>query len=355
VLSFFRTNGNRVLTTLRKPTYPVLPALRDYLARYGRELRLPVSYTELTYFRESIPLCDKDGRDTLWQTVMYHSFEMQRIFQGLKEIYAILKCGGDRSVMEHLYVDRVDFCSFGNSQPFRIRIVNAYNDNQDYYYVKNADASRIYGLELEHLLTPNRMHFLVCGGTLVEEHVAGIPGDVFSKEWLNNPQLKMIRLAKELVKFNERCFVRLLGDMRSCNFVVDVTPDFEESQIRIRPMDFDQQSYQGRKNFYRPQFFKENRDLVLYCVHQLNVATALQYQREEQSLILRRVALSGDRLCALLDVMTGDQISIPEKVEQLRAELAEHYKDEKFARCETMGALVSRSLDTLGERLKRGG
>ncbi|MEY3492472.1 MAG: hypothetical protein RL309_1600, partial [Verrucomicrobiota bacterium] len=27
--------------------------------------------------------------------------------------------------------DRVDFCSFGNSQPFRVRIVNAYNENHD--------------------------------------------------------------------------------------------------------------------------------------------------------------------------------------------------------------------------------
>src|SRR5450432_1566486 len=231
-----------MLTTRRKTVYPIAPELREYITRYGREVRLPITYTELTYFHECISLYDKDGRDTLWQTVMYHSFEMQRIYQGLKEIYAILKSGGDRSVMEHLYVDRIDFCSFGNSQPFRVRIVNAYNDNQDYYYVKNADASRIYGLELEHLLTPNRMHFLLCGNTLVEENVAGIPGDVFSKEWLHNPQLKMIRLAKELVKFNERCFVRLLGDMRACNFVVDVTPDFEEAQISIRPMDFDQQS-----------------------------------------------------------------------------------------------------------------
>ncbi len=329
------------------------PELREYMAKYGREIRLPISYTELTYFHECASLYDKDGRDTLWQTVMYHSFEMQRIYQGLKEIYAILKCGGDRSVMEHLYVDRVDFCSFGNSQPFRVRIVNAYNDNQDYYYVKNADASRIYGLEIEHLLSPNRMHFLVCGNTLIEEHVAGIPGDIFIKDWLHNPQLKMIRLAKELVKFNERSLVRLLGDMRACNFVVDVTPDFEEAQIRIRSMDFDQQSYQGRKNFYLPQFFKENRDLVMYCVEELNVATALQYQREEQSLILRRMDLSVERLPALLDAMVKDQISYPEKVAQLRGELADHYKDYQFEHCETMGALVVHSLDMLSERLKQ--
>ncbi|MEA3189303.1 MAG: hypothetical protein QOD99_3133 [Chthoniobacter sp.] len=344
-----------MLTTRRKPIYPIGAELREYLARYGREVKLPITYAELRHFRESMPLVDKDEKDTLWHTVLYYSFEMQRIHDGLKEIYALLKCGGERSVMEHLYVDRIDFCSFGNSEPFRIRIVNSLNDNQDYYYVKKADASRIYGLELEHLLSPNRMHFLTCEETLIEEHVAGIPGDVFIKDWLHNPQVKIVRLAKELVKFNERCFVRLLGDMRSCNFAMDMTPDVEEVQIRIRPTDFDQQSYNERKNFYLPQFFKENRELVAYCLRHLNATTARQYQREEQSLILRRMHLGAGRLRTLLDVMAVEQLSFPEKVAHLRADLAIHYKDERLNRCETMGALVRHNLETLNERRHKAG
>jgi len=340
-----------MLSTKRKPVYPIRPALREYLARYGREMPLPVNYDELRHFRESAPLYDKNEKETLWQSVIYHSFEMERIHEGLKAIYAILKSGGDRSVMQHLYVDRIDFCGFGNSEPFRVRIVNSINDNQDYYYVKRADASRVYGLELEHLLSPNRMHFLTSGNTLVEEHVAGIPGDVFVKDWLHNPQVKIIRLAKELVKFNERCFIRLLGDMRACNYVMDMTPDVEEVQIRIRPMDFDQQSYQGRKNFYLPQFFKDNNELVHYCLNHVNPTTALQYRREEQSLILRRMNIIPDRLRALLNAMLEDQISFPEKVTQLREELAEHYKDKAILQCQTMGALVRHNLASLSERL----
>jgi len=342
-----------LITTLRKPIYPISAGLREYLARYKREISLPINYTDLRHFRESTPLTDKAGKDTLWQSVLYYSFEMERIHEGLKEIYSLLKAGGDRTAMTHLYVDRIDFCSFGNSEPFRVRIVNSYNDNQDYFYVKNADASRVYGLELEHLLTPNRMHFLTCGNTLIEEHVAGIPGDIFIKDWLYNPHLKIIRLAKELVKFNERCFVRLLGDMRSCNFVMDVTPDVEEVQIRIRAMDFDQQSYQGRKNFYLPQFFKENKDLVLYSIKHLNPASASQYQREEQASILRRSNISGERLKMLLNSMVAEQLSFPEKVKQLREELAEHHHDPGFLACETMGAVVRHSLLTLSERLKQ--
>lgn len=337
-------------TIYKKPTYPVQPGLREYLARCNREIPLPLTYSDLFYFTVSGPLLDKNGKDTLWQTVGYHSFEMPRIYEALKEIYALLKSGGDRSALDHLYVDRVDYCSFGNTQPFRIRIVNSYNDNQDYFYIKRADSSRIYGLELEHLLSPYRMHYLTCGNTLVEEHVAGIPGDLFVKDWLHNPQVKIIRLAKELVRFNERCFVRLLGDMRACNFVMDMTPDVEEVQIRIRAMDFDQQSHNERKKFYLPQFFKDTRPLVLYCTSHLNLQTAMQYQREEQALIVRRMHISHDRLRLLLDNMVTEDLAPERNVQHLRAELADHYKDPRFESCSTMGELVRASLESLIDR-----
>ena len=78
----------------------------------------------------------------------------------LRTTYAALRSGGDLSTVEHLYVDRVDLCLYGNTLPFRVRIVNRLNENFDYFYVKRADASRVYGLELEHVLSPNAVHFL---------------------------------------------------------------------------------------------------------------------------------------------------------------------------------------------------
>ncbi len=331
----------------KKPSYPIGEDLRGYLKKYRRERQLPVTYEQLRHFHEGIPLMDAAGRNTLWETVVYPAADMPVLNEGLKRIYALLRVDGDDSVMEHLFVDRVDFCAFGNSTPFRIRIVNAYNDNQDYFYVKKADASRIYGLELEHLLSPNRLNFITHGNTLVEEHIAGIPGDIFIDRWLRRNELKPIRIAKELVKFNERCFVRLLGDMRSYNFVFVITPDFEDSQIRIRAMDFDQQSHHGRKSFYLPQYFKDNTPLTLFCAQHLNVKTAHQYQREEQSLILHRAELSTVRLTLLLDAMERDPIAPMENVIGLREGLATHYNSGRHLRCESMGALVRENLETL--------
>jgi hypothetical protein len=333
--------------TQKKPCFPVLAGLRGYLARYKRERELPVSYERLRDFQEAIPLTDASGKPTLWDSVIYRADEMTALYEDLKRIYALLKVDGDLAVVEHVYVDRVDFCSFGNSTPFRIRVVNAYNDNQDYFYLKKADASRVYGLELEHLLSPNRLNFLTSGKTLVEEHIAGIPGDTFISRWLHDPQLSPVRVAKEMVKFNERCFVRLLGDMRSYNYVVVITPDFEGAQVRIRAMDFDQQSYNGRKNFYLPQFFKENAAIVSYCTKHLNPKTALQYQREEQTLMLQRAELANLRLNALLAEMVADPIAPREKVHELRASLALHYQRPEYLRCESMGALVRENLESI--------
>ena len=339
--------------TQRKPSFPIGTDLRAYLRRYKRERELPVTYERLRAFQEVIPLTNEAGKPTLWDTVIYDSNEMPTLNQALKEVYAWLKVAGDLSVVSHLYVDRVDFCTFGNSTPFRIRIVNAYNDNQDYFYVKKADASRVYGLELEHLLSPNRLNFLTHGTTLVEEHVAGIPGDIFIEKWLGRPDPKPIRVAKELVKFNERCFIRLLGDMRSYNFVFVITPDFEESQLRIRAMDFDQQSYDGRKNFYLPQFFKENSPLVHFCTKHLHVETAHQYQREEQTLILQRATLASERLGLLLHDMAGDSLAPSEKIHLLREGLAEHYKRQDYLRCESMGALIRQNLESIRRDIGR--
>jgi hypothetical protein len=342
-----------IAPTRKKPNFPVSGGLRGYLGRYKRERELPVTYEQLRAFHEVIPLVDADGKPTLWDTVIYPAEEMSALNEALKQIYALLKVDGDFSVIPHLYVDRVDFCTFGNSTPFRIRIVNAFNENQDYFYIKKADASRVYGLELEHLLSPNRLNFLTHGSTLVEEHIPGVPGDIFIDRWLARPDLRAVRVAKELVKFNERCFVRLLGDMRSYNFVFVVTPDFEDAQVRIRAMDFDQQSYDGRKKFYLPQFFKENTPLALFCAQHLRPETAYQYQREEQTLMLQRAELANERLGRLLHEMARDPIAPPEKILQLRASLAEHYQRSDYLSCDSMGALVRENLQSIRQRLGR--
>jgi len=338
----------------KKHFIPIIPSLRKYLKSEGREMKLGLVYSDLLEHRLATPLLDKKGQDTLWETVYYEPERTAQLYRSLTYIYVMLKNEGDFSSLEHLDVDRIDYCSFGNSNPFRIRIINKFNDNYDYFYIKTADASRVYGLELEHLLSPNRISYYVDDNTLIEEHIAGIPGDMFIRTMMNSPQTNRVRLAKEFVKFNERCFIRLLGDMRSYNYVLDITPDFDDMQYRIRAIDFDQQCYEGRKNLYLPQFFKENFPLVELGMQLINEKTVKQYQAEERSLIARRLIASRYRLKDLIDCMEEDDISTPEKVTQLREELAKHHASDDFMKCESMGSILKLHLKlSLGKHIRK--
>lgn len=333
------------LISKKKIIYPISSKLRVFLQAYGREVDFPIQYNDLLRYSTSIALYDSKGNDTLWETVFFAESDRAEIHYNVKKIYSILKAQGDMTVMEHLYVDRIDLCVYGNTKPFRVRIVNRINDNFDYFYVKNADASRIYGLELEHLLSPNRINYLVHQNTLIEEHIAGIPGEQFMKQYINESIQNPIRLAKEFVKFNERCFVRLLGDMHSSNFVVDITPDFEETHYRIRAIDFDQQSYEGKKSIYLPQYFKQNNSLIQMGIKHITPESMAQYQREERALIANRLKSSQKEIEDLLETMESDTISTLENTESLKQELAKHYKNPRFLECKNMGNILRLSLD----------
>ena len=312
---------------------------------FGREVSFPIHYKDLLRYSNAIPLYDSKGNDTFWETVFYNESDRDQIHYDVKVIYALLKAQGDMSVMHHLYVDRIDLCIYGNTQPFRIRIVNKINDNFDYFYIKNADASRVYGLELEHLLSPNRINYLVHENTLIEEHIAGIPGEQFMKYHIKNTLLNPIRLAKEFVKFNERCFVRLLGDMHSSNFVIDVTPDFEEVHYRIRAIDFDQQSYEGKRSIYLPQYFKQNNELIQLGIKHITSESMFQYQKEERSLIATRLKSSAKEIDLLLESMENDIISTEVNVDTLKEDLSKFYKNKEFMKCSNMGSILRVSLE----------
>lgn len=331
----------------KKVIIPISEPLAAYLKKYDRAVSLPIRYHDLTYYESGVALLDSEGNDTLWETVFYAQADQQRLFKALTYIYALLKTDGDTEVLEHLDVSRIDYCTFGNTKPFRVRIINRLNDNYDHFYVKKTDASRVYGLELEELLSPNSVRYLYDGDTLIEEHIAGIPGDDFMHKNLDDTTFNQIRIAKEFVKFNERCFVRLLGDMRAYNYVIDITPDIEGSQYRMRAIDFDQQSYEGWKSFYLPQYFKENNPIIFLGIQHMSSETVKQYQMEERSLIANRVKMSFSRVNHLFRVMKKDVISTPEKVKQLAKDLSQHHKNDIFLSCTSMGEIVATNLKLL--------
>lgn len=328
----------------RKERYPVSSSLMQYLHHFGRHADVPLVYDDLLRFTASMPYENPSGKETLWLSVAYAPEVMAELQPKLTKIYALLKIGGDLSSAKHLAVERVDYGDFGNSRPFRIRIVNQFNGNADHYYVKYADASRIYGLELEHILSPFRMSYLVRENTLIEEHIAGIPGDMFISDHLRRDDLNKVRVAKEFVKFAERCYLRLLGDMRAVNYVVDITPDFEEVQYRVRPVDFDQQTYEPALEVYRPHLFPDNKPVDELVRAHLNVPTIVQYRQEERSQTARRIQAEERRYQALVSTLRKTPIAREEYVAALGAALDEYHRCNIFGGLTSMGDLLEKHI-----------
>lgn len=334
------------LISKKKPAYKISEALSEYLTRHGRNIKIPIYYDDLLRFQGSVSIYDAHGKDTLWISVYYTESERDEIEFSLKQMYSILHSDGSDSLLPYLSIDSIDFCTFGNTKPFRVKVRNVLNDNYIFLYIKKADASRIYGLELEHLLSPNHINFLVHGNSLIEEHISGIPGDDFIEHHLEQcSEQDKKEIAKEFVKFNERCFVRLLGDMRAYNYVFVLTNDFDRIQYRIRAIDFDQQSYEGNIKVYKPQFLKENNKLVKMTLELLQDESVEQYKREERSLLAKRATSEQKRLKELMNCMTDDVISSEAKIKQLKEHLLDLTGDIKFKKSSNMGEILQSALD----------
>ena len=330
---------------LKKLYYPINNVLYKYLEKYNRLTKTNVFYDDLLRFQGSVIVFDANEKDSLWVRTYYNEFEKLEIDNSLKRIYTLLHSDGNESNLQFLNVDHIDFCTFGNSKPFRIKIRNILNDNYTHFYIKKADASRIFGLELEDILSPNRINYLVFKDTLIEEHIVGIPGDIFLEKHLQNcTEPEKSQIAKEFVKFNERCMIGLLGDMRSYNFVVIPIYDFDHIVFKIRAIDFDQQSYEGNFKLYKPYLFKENYPFNLLVKDKLKQNSIEQYQHEERSILVKRLAGSEEKLNDLLVAMKSMELSPVEKIEQLKNDIYSFTLDINFKKANSMGEIVEAAI-----------
>jgi hypothetical protein len=344
---------NKKLISKKKPYFKIDNVLNEYLSTYKRKIIIPLFYEDLKRFSGSVSVYNNNDKDTLWVRVFYSDFERKEIDENLKKVYNLLHSDGNEMNIKFLNVDAIDYCTFGNSKPFRIKIRNILNDNFTYFYVKKADASRIYGLELEHILSPHNLNFLVFENTLIEEHIVGIPGDEFFEYHLNKcNDMEKAQIAKEFVKFNERCMIRLLGDMRSYNYVIIPTHDFDQVVYKIRAIDFDQQSYEGNLQVYRPQFFKENKKIMEIIKDKLQKSSVDQYKIEERSIIAKRILSSIQRSKEIIKCMISDSISKKENIKLLSHQIYTLTRDKNFKKASNMGEILKSSFDYILKNYK---
>ena len=94
----------------KKKLFGIKSFLKDYLVEFKRWIDLPIHYDDMLRYIASYPLLNAKGEDTLWETVVYQESDREDIYNALCHLYALLKTDGDIGVIEHLTVDRIDFC-----------------------------------------------------------------------------------------------------------------------------------------------------------------------------------------------------------------------------------------------------
>jgi hypothetical protein len=111
-------------------------------------------------------------------------------------------------------------------------------------------------------------------------------------------------------------------------------------------MDFDQQSYEGRKNMYLPQYYKDNLPLVDLARELLTDEMAQQYMKQERVAMKKRYLAYKQRTKSLLRRMKKDTISSKENIETLKKEFAAYYNNPQFLNFKTMGQILELHIET---------
>jgi hypothetical protein len=109
-----------------------------YLTKYDRTLKTPIFYDNLLRYQGSVTVCDAHGVDFLWKQVYYSDSERKEIEHSLKQMYSILHSDGSDALLPYLNIDSIDYGTFGNSKPFRIKVRNILNGNYIFLYIKKA-------------------------------------------------------------------------------------------------------------------------------------------------------------------------------------------------------------------------
>jgi hypothetical protein len=112
-------------------------------------------------------------------------------------------------------------------------------------------------------------------------------------------------------------------------------------QYRVRAIDFDQQSYEGKGNIYLAFRFNSNRQVTRLAFNVLNRKSIDQYVAEEHAQMARRAKVESSRLRALLGIMRRESIAPLEHVGTLAHELDRMHGTSGFGDCKSMGELTA--------------
>ncbi len=254
----------------------------------------------------------------------------------IKRVASHLWGGNDKveKLFKELEIKSIEEMSYADTKPLRIRL-NFSDKLEEVFYAKKFDERRLFGLELENLLSQYKYNYSASGGGIYEEEIKGVE----AIEIAENTRKERIYL-EELVKLDYRSFVMLLGDMHNQNYLISRIDYKNDKEYCARPIDFDKLFEVGelRNGFV---LSLNQRKTAISKMGWERYRSIINLEREKMR---KRYLENSARIISLLNIISSsDSCNI--RTENIRNSLIRYYSSEKallpdFSKARNMGHLL---------------
>jgi len=311
----------------------------SYLGKHCRFTTLP-SYDGL---REGLEVDEAACEGVESQFVIPMKFSKSLKEKKLGEVKKIAShlWGGNEDVRRVFHkIDGVAFHDFyyGRTCPLRVKVFFS-NDFEKTFYAKILDEKRLFGIELENMLSPYKYEYSASGGGIYEDEVPGI-----EQSRINSDTKRDNAYLEELAKLDYRAFVMLLGDLNPNENPHNclVTKEFsgDSYTYNVRPIDFD--GLFEIKDFQRDLVLSGRREEAANSIGKDRYHILRSFEKESMR---KKYCQYYERINELLDIV-GSSDTCNREVRRLGGLLDEYYRDQNadFKNSKNMGDLFGKHI-----------
>jgi len=261
--------------------------------------------------------------------------EFEQKLADVKRIASYLWGGRDSNpeIMTQLEIVSIERIDYADKKPLRFN-VQFPGKVRRFFFAKpfnSEDVGRIFGLELEHLLSPYKFDYSVGGQAIYEDGIEGME----ARDFLFASGIKTASdpaFLEELVRLDYRCQTMLVGDMHSYNYLVTAIRDANGSSFKIRAIDFDQLfsvRYDINRRDLDTSVFREPQVPKKEAIKILGKERYNSIVSLERECMRKRFIESQSRICDLTKII-GYSEHCNKDFEKLAKQLALFHKDNAF-------------------------
>jgi len=235
-------------------------------------------------------------------------------------------------LFQNLSVVSVHEYTYADHKPLRIEVMLPGAVTHT-FYAKPFNERRLYGLELEHLLSPYKYDYSVSGEAIFEDHIMGTDAKDFMEAYRGYPY-RNPDFAEEMLRLDFRTRAFLLGDMHDQNYIISQVESGDERAFVARPIDFDK-LFLIRDLEGAGVISTKDRESVTELLGKGRCESVIGFERERMK---RRFYENKARIRDLFNLI-GQSQDCSSSLPDLSMSLAQHYGSQDLYDADSMGEL----------------